>query len=327
MSLKKRLYNLFLTLLLFIPFNLYAYSDYIVASGENVGIRIFSDGVLIIGTYEINGSDPANDAGLKVGDIITSINKEKITSVDEMIDVINSSRNKNVKIEYKRDSDTKNTTLNLIKVGDTLKTGLYVKDSITGIGTLTYIDPNTKIFGALGHEIIDSITKEIIESKNGTIFESAVTGITKSNNGNPGEKNATFDSSKIDGNIKENTNKGIFGEYISEINQEELYKVATIKDIKLGKAQIKTVLDGDEVGKYDIDIISVSNTDDKIKNIVFEITDKKLIEKTNGIVQGMSGSPIIQGNYIIGAVTHVVIDDPLKGYGILITNMLEEGEN
>lgn len=327
MSLKKRLYNLFLTLLLFIPFNLYAYSDYIVASGENVGIRIFSDGVLIIGTYEINGSDPANDAGLKVGDIITSINKEKITSVDEMIDVINSSRNKNVKIEYKRDSDTKNTTLNLIKVGDTLKTGLYVKDSITGIGTLTYIDPNTKIFGALGHEIIDSITKEIIESKNGTIFESAVTGITKSNNGNPGEKNATFDSSKIDGNIEENTNKGIFGEYISEINQEELYKVATIKDIKLGKAQIKTVLDGDEVGKYDIDIISVSNTDDKIKNIVFEITDKKLIEKTNGIVQGMSGSPIIQGNYIIGAVTHVVIDDPLKGYGILITNMLEEGEN
>lgn len=327
MSLKKRLYNLFLALLLFIPFNLYAYSDYIVASGENVGIRIFSDGILVVGTYEINGSNPASDAGIKVGDIITSINKEQINSVDEMIDIINSSRNENVKIEYKRDDDIQNTTLQLIKVGDTLKTGLYVKDSITGIGTLTYIDPKTKIFGALGHEIIDSTTKEILKSENGSIFESTVTGITKSSNGTPGEKNATFNSSKIDGKIMENTNKGIFGEYISKIEKNDLYKVATIEDIKIGKAQIKTVLDGNDVGKYDINIISVSNTDDKIKNIIFEITDKKLIEKTNGIVQGMSGSPIIQGEYIIGAVTHVVIDDPLKGYGILITNMLEEGEN
>lgn len=327
MSLKKRLYNLFLTLLLFIPFNLYAYSDYIVASGENVGIRIFSDGILVVGTYEVNGSNPASDAGIKVGDIITSINKEQIASVDEMIDVINSSRNENIKIEYKRDNNIKNTTLKLVKVGDALKTGLYIKDSITGIGTLTYIDPKTKIFGALGHEIVDSTTKEILKSENGSIFESTVTGITKSSNGTPGEKNATFNSSKIDGEIKENTNKGIFGNYISHIKENDLYKVATIKDIKKGKAQIKTVLDGNEVGKYDINIISVSNTDDKIKNIVFEITDKKLIKKTNGIVQGMSGSPIIQGEYIIGAVTHVVIDDPLKGYGILITNMLEEGEN
>ena len=327
MSFKKRLYNLFLTLLLLIPFNLYAYSDYIIASGENVGIRIFSDGILIVGTYEVNNKNPARDAGLKVGDVITSINKKEVTKVDEMIDIINNSKSENIKIEYIRDNDTKNTTLNLVKVGDSLKTGLYIKDSITGIGTLTYIDPNTKIFGALGHEIIDNSTKEILKSENGSIFDSTVTGIRKSNNGNPGEKNATFDSSKINGTIKENTNKGIFGNYISKVDENNLYKVATIKDIKVGKAQIKTVLDGDEVGIYDINIISATNTDNKIKNIVFEITDKKLIEKTNGIVQGMSGSPIIQGDYIIGAVTHVVIDDPLKGYGIFITNMLEEGEN
>lgn len=326
MSFRKRLYNLFLTFLLFIPFNLYAYSDYIIASGENIGIRLFSKGVLIVGTYDVDGKNPANSAGLKVGDIILSIDDTEINSIEEMVNAIDAS-GEEINISYKRGNSTKKTILNLVKVGDSVKTGLYVKDSITGVGTLTYIDPSTKVFGALGHEITDSTTKQILEINGGTIFPSIVTGINKSRDGNPGEKNATFDSTATDGNVKENTNKGIFGEYTSDFDDNNLYKVASINDIKLGKAQIKTVLDGDEVEDYDINIIDVSNTDNKIKNIIFEITDEKLINKTNGIVQGMSGSPIIQGEYIIGAVTHVVIDDPLKGYGILITNMLEEGEN
>lgn len=326
MSFNRRLYNLFLTLLLFVPFNLYAYSDYIIASGENIGIRLFSKGVLIVGTYEVDGQNPANNAGLKVGDIILSIDDKEIRNIEEMVQTIDSSNGK-VDISYKRGNDTKKTTLNLVNIGDSVKTGLYVKDSITGVGTLTYIDPKTKIFGALGHEISDTATKQILEINGGTIFPSIVTGINKSRDGNPGEKNATLDSTTTDGKVKENTNKGIFGKYTSGFDNSNLYKVASINDIKLGKAQIKTVLDGNEVAAYDINIIDVTNTDNKIKNIIFEITDKKLIDKTNGIVQGMSGSPIIQGEYIIGAVTHVVIDDPLKGYGILITNMLEEGEN
>ena len=325
---KKNVYNLFYSLLLFlIPFNIYAYSDYIVASGENIGIRLFSDGILIVGTYEVESDDPAKEAGLKIGDIIESVDNKKVKSIDDMVNIINESRLSEINITYRRDDKSYETTLKLTKSGNTIKTGLYVKDSITGVGTLTYIDPNTKIFGALGHEIADSTTKEILNINSGTIFPSIVTGITKSNDGNPGEKNATFNSNEIDGKVLENTNKGIFGDYISDIDDSKLYKVAKYSEIKTGKAKIKTVLDGDEVGEYDINIISVSNTDDKIKNIIFEITDKEVIGKTNGIVQGMSGSPIIQGEYIIGAVTHVVIDDPLKGYGILITNMLEEGEN
>ena len=325
MFLKRNVYKLFLILLL-IPLKLYAYSDYIIASGENIGIKLDSKGVIIVGTYEVSGKNPASSAGLKVGDIIEKINNNDIKNIDNMINEIKNSRNKDISITYKRGSDLKNTILNIDNSSEDVKTGLYVKDSITGIGTLTYIDPNTKKFGALGHEIMENSTKKILDINSGTIFPSTVTGIVKAEDGNPGEKNATFDLSKTDGNILENTNKGIFGNYISEINEDKLYKVVDYKDVNLGKAKIKTVLSGNSIGEYDINIISVTNSD-KIKNIIFEITDKELLSKTNGIIQGMSGSPIIQGDNIVGAVTHVVIDNPLKGYGILITNMLEEGEN
>lgn len=325
MFLKRNVYKLFLILLL-IPLKLYAYSDYIIASGENIGIKLDSKGVIIVGTYEVSGKNPASSAGLKVGDIIEKVNNNDIKNIDDMINEIKNSRNKDISITYKRGSDLKNTILNIDNSSEDVKTGLYVKDSITGIGTLTYIDPNTKKFGALGHEIMENSTKKILDINSGTIFPSTVTGIVKAEDGNPGEKNATFDLSKTDGNILENTNKGIFGNYISEINEDKLYKVVDYKDVNLGKAKIKTVLSGNSIGEYDINIISVTNSD-KIKNIIFEITDKELVDKTNGIIQGMSGSPIIQGDNIVGAVTHVVIDNPLKGYGILITNMLEEGEN
>ena len=325
MFLKRNVYKLFLILLL-IPLKLCAYSDYIIASGENIGIKLDSKGVIIVGTYEVSGKNPASSAGLKVGDIIEKINNNDIKNIDDMINEIKNSRNKDISITYKRGSDLKNTILNIDNSSEDVKTGLYVKDSITGIGTLTYIDPNTKKFGALGHEIMENSTKKILDINSGTIFPSTVTGIVKAEDGNPGEKNATFDLSKTDGNILENTNKGIFGNYISEINEDKLYKVVDYKDVNLGKAKIKTVLSGNSIGEYDINIISVTNSD-KIKNIIFEITDKELVDKTNGIIQGMSGSPIIQGDNIVGAVTHVVIDNPLKGYGILITNMLEEGEN
>ena len=322
---KKNVYN-FLFLLLFIPLKLYAYSDYIIASGENIGIKLISDGIIIVGNYELDGTSPANDAGLKVGDIIEKVDNTKVNSIDDMVSKINESRSDEVNITYKRGNDIKNTSLVLDRTSSNVKTGLYVKDSITGIGTLTYIDPKTKIFGALGHEIMENSTKKILDINSGEIFPSTVTGIVKSGDGVPGEKNATFDLSKTDGKVLENTNKGIFGEYISDIDDKKLYKVVDYKDVNLGKAKIKTVLSENDVGEYDINIISVTNSD-KIKNIVFEITDKELFDKTNGIIQGMSGSPIIQGDNIVGAVTHVVVDNPLKGYGILITNMLEEGEN
>ena len=326
----KKIKNILLLAILsffIIPLNIYAYSKYIIAGGENIGIKLNTDGILVIGTYKINDKNPGLEAGLKVGDIITSINDSAVNNISQMVNEINISTSQQIKIGYLRNNEKKSTNLNLYKENNTYKTGLYVKDSISGIGTLTYIDPETKLFGALGHEITESSTGKIINITNGTIFDSTVTGITPSSDGNPGEKNATFNTRLINGDILENTNKGIFGIYTNDIIKEKLFKVADIDEIKTGEAKILTVLDGNKIGEYSINILKVSKTKDNIKNIIFEITDEDLLKKTNGIIQGMSGSPIIQDEYIIGAVTHVVVDNPHKGYGILITNMLEEAEN
>ncbi len=317
---------LFLTIYI-IPQTILAYSNEIIASGETVGIKLNTDGILIVGSYEINGHNSLVEAGLKTGDIINQINNKDVNTVEEMVNIISNCNCDNLKIVYERENKTKKTTLNLYEDKGVLKTGLYVKDSISGVGTLTFIDPNTKYFGVLGHEIADTTTGEIIDIDSGTIFDSKITGITRSSEGNPGEKNALLYSDKVEGEVYENTNKGIFGKYTSNFDTSKLYKVASIDDIKMGDATILTVLDGVEVGEFSIKITSINKTKDKLKNIQFEITDKTLLDKTNGIVQGMSGSPIIQDDYIVGAVTHVVVNDPHKGYGILITNMLEEAEN
>ncbi len=318
---------LFLLTLFIIPQSLLAYSDKIIAGGETVGIKLNTDGILIVGSYEIKGHNSLIEAGLKTGDIINQINNKDVYTVEEMANIITNCNCNSIKVSFIRDDKLKNTTLDLYEDNGILKTGLYVKDSISGVGTLTFIDPNTKLFGVLGHEITDVNTGEIIDIKDGTIFDSKITGIVRSDKGKPGEKNAILYSDKVTGEVFENTNKGIFGEYTSEINNSKIYDVATINDVKLGDAKILTVLNGTYVEEFSIKITNVAETKDKLKNIQFEITDEKLLKKTNGIVQGMSGSPIIQDNFIVGAVTHVVVEDPHRGYGILITNMLEEAEN
>lgn len=325
--LKKQTLNIFLLTLFIIPNSISAYSDYIIASGKSVGIKLETDGIIIAGSYEINGHNTLIEAGLKPGDIISQINSNEVDKIDEMVKIIENCDCNNLKLNYIREGKEKKTILNLYEDDGILKTGLYVKDSISGVGTLTYIDPETKLFGVLGHEIIDNNTKKIIDITGGTLFNSTITSITRSSKGDPGEKNAILYSDKIDGDIFENTNKGIFGKYTSAIDNSKLYKVADIQDIKLGKAKILTVLEGERVEAFDVNILSVKETKDKLKNIEIEITDKRLLEITNGVVQGMSGSPIIQGDYIIGAVTHVVVENPHRGYGILIKNMLEEAEN
>ena len=313
-----------LLFLLIIPLNIYAYSEYIYAGGDTVGIKISTDGVVIAGAYDINGHNNLVDSKLKSGDLIIKINNNEINSINDMTNTINKCNCNSINITYKRDNKEYNTNLKLYYDDNKIKTGLYVKDSISGIGTLTYVDPETKIFGVLGHEITDN-NGNIYKIKNGSLTDSKITSITKGNRGIPGEKNAILYSDTINGNITKNTNKGLFGKYTNSINNK-LYKVSTIKDIKTGKATILTVINDKNINEFEINILSIKNTKDKLKNIEFEVTDKELLNKTNGIIQGMSGSPIIQGDLIVGAVTHVVVNDPHKGYGILITNMLEEGE-
>lgn len=322
---KKQMICLLLSFII-IPSSVFAYSDYLIPGGENVGIEIQSSKVMIVGLYEINGVYPAKEAGLEVGDTIKKINSQEIHSIDELVSKINQLDNLETSVTYERDNKEYETTLKIFKENQTLKTGLYVKDSITGIGTLSFIDPNTKLFGALGHEVIESTTGQILEVKNGKIFDSIVTNIERSENGNPGSKNAELKFDNKQGDIKENTIRGIFGTFTKNMPNKKTYKVANIEDIKKGEAKILTVLDGTEIKEYTINILKISKNDET-KNLLFEITDEELLQKTGGVIQGMSGSPIIQDDYIIGAVTHVVVDNTKRGYGILITNMLEEAEN
>lgn len=319
-----KLYYIFLLFLIIIfPIITNAYTKKVYVGGENIGINVKSDGVLIVGFYKVGNKEPGKEAGLKIGDRIIKIDDISINDVDELSKEINSK--KILKITYKRALKEYETELKLAKdKNNTYKTGLYIKDSIVGIGTLTFIDPETNMYGALGHEIIEKTTNKIFNISSGYIFKSIITGIEKSNRNNPGEKRATFNSKVVYGDITKNTKKGIFGNYKANINNKKIMEVASFDEIKEGKAYIRTVVNGEKVEEFETNIIRVNKTG--TKNFLFEINDPKLLSITNGIVQGMSGSPIIQDNKIIGAVTHVVIDEPIKGYGIYILNMLEEIE-
>lgn len=311
----------------FMPFSVMAYSDKIIVGGENIGIHIETNGVMIIGFYKVNGGDIKSNPKLEIGDVITKVNGIDVVSIDDLTKTIDEQiKDNKVTLTFTRNNEEKTTEITLIDVDGVYKTGLYVKDGVTGIGTLTYIDPETKIFGTLGHEIIEGNSKQRVEVRTGTIFESDVTNIKPSEDGKAGEKNAKFNYDTTYGTIYENTTSGIFGNYEVTLPDKQLYEVGKKEDVKIGNASILTVVEGNKVEEFSIEITKINETN-KIKNITFEITDEKLLAKTGGVVQGMSGSPIIQDGKIIGAVTHVIIDKVSTGYGIFIVTMLEEGEN
>jgi stage IV sporulation protein B len=232
--------------------------------------------------------------------------------------------NNSLNISYIRNNKLYEDVLEVVENNGDYKTGLYVKSNVLGIGTLTYIDPNSRVYGVLGHSLNLSQTNQKIDVSTGYSYVADVIGFTKSTDGKPGSKNANIKKDKVLGTIDNNTNYGIFGIFNKTYNRE-LLRVGDINDIKLGKAFIRTTNDRDEIINYEIKILEI-NKNNSDKNIYFEIVDDKLIEMSGGIVQGMSGSPIIQGDYIVGAVTRVLIDDVSKGYGISIVTMLEEGD-
>ena len=324
MNFKRKLLLLLISFSIIMPFNAMAYSKYLIPGGENVGITIHTKGVFVVGFYSVNGKSIAENAGLKVGDRIVSINDEEVSNTSDLVKKINSNEdNISVKIGYVRNNKTSYLTLNLKRESDgTYKTGIYVKDTITGIGTLTYIDPTSNAFGALGHEVVDSSSNVNFTLKDGEVFKSDITSITKSTIGTPGEKNATLEPKNIYGDIKYNLKTGIFGKLNEKISNSEPLMVASMDEVELGKAEIITVIDGNKKETFDIEIISIDKKNDT-KNFLVKVTDEGLINKTGGIVKGMSGSPIIQNGKIIGAITHTIVDKPTKGYGISIIKMLE----
>ncbi|MBO6195143.1 MAG: SpoIVB peptidase [Bacilli bacterium] len=324
-----RFKRIFITLIisLLLPITtVFSYSQEVYVGGENIGIEVKTKGVLVIGLYKVNNNYIAKESGLDKGDYIVSVNGNNINTISDFTNEINNDPDKNtIDIEYKRGEKKYNTSLNIVKDNNEYKTGLYVKDEVSGIGTLTLIDPANNKYLALGHAVLDSSTNNILDINDGSIYSSYITGINRSSGGNPGEKIGEANPDDKYGTVEHNTDKGIFGTYQKAIENRKLMKVGNPDEIVLGGASILTVVDGNTIREFNINIEKIDKNDE-LKNILFTITDTELLDKTGGIVQGMSGSPIIQNNKIIGAVTHVIVDDCKKGYGIFITNMLEESE-
>ncbi len=314
---------LIILFLLLFPISVFAYSDFLVVGGETIGIEVHSNGVYIVGFYPVNGENIGKNSGLEVGDIIKKVNDIEIHNIEELNDVLMNSNHFHLNVQ--RGKDLIDFNLHPIYENNILKTGLYVKDQINGIGTLSYIDPNTKIFGSLGHEIIESSSFSKFQINSGNIYKAEVSSISKSESGRAGSKNAVLEKNEVIGDIEKNEEEGIFGFYTDDISNQKLTSVGDKFDIHKGKAFIRTNIIDNKIEDFSINIISIDE-ESYNKNIFFEITDKKLLKKTGGIVQGMSGSPILQDNKIIGVVNYVVVEDPIKGYGIFITTMLEEGD-
>ncbi len=298
----------------------------LIPGGEAIGINL-NTGVYVASLYSVRGSgsyhSPAKNAGLKAGDVILKVNDNDISSIADVKKVINTFSKTRISyftVKYSRNGNDFITKLYPIKNDRRISTGMYLKDKVVGVGTLTFIFPNEKIFGALGHEIGNNNSDSI----DGEITNASITSIRKGSKGNPGEKKADIAMDEVIGKINSNKTTGIYGEYDNSLNKEKL-KVAAQNEVELGEAWIYTVIDGDKVDKFKVDIVDLkTQTRNSVKGIKLRVVDKRLLDKTGGIIQGMSGSPIIQNNKIVGAVTHVLLEDSALGYGIYIDWMLED---
>lgn len=306
-----------------LPLLTLAYSSQVIPGGQTLGIDINTDGILVVGFYKVE-EESINDH-LRIGDRIIEVAGKEVRSVEELVTLIEESIQENqVEITYIRNNKESKTHLDLVFNDNTYKTGLYIKGNIAGIGTLSYIDPETKIYGILGHVINESKTNAKVEVRDGNTYFSKIKSFTRSTNGSPGSKNATILKDYPFGSIVKNTSYGVYGKVYEE-HKSDTMEIAHLEETHTGNAKIRTTNLDNEIVDYDIQIIEIDKKN-KDKNFYFEITDEDLVRMSGGIVQGMSGSPILQDNKIIGAVTRVLIDDVKKGYGISIVTMLEEGD-
>lgn len=309
----------------------------VVPGGQSIGVKLNTVGVLVVGHHQVNTDagkkSPGELAGIKVGDIITQINGTKIEKMSDVAPFVQDAgeSGKPLDLVITREEGKISAKLTPLKEKgeDNFKLGLYIRDSAAGIGTMTFFHPESKKYGALGHVISDMDTKKPIVVEDGEIVRSTVTSIEKGSHGDPGEKLARFSSDKETiGNITRNSPFGIFGELHKGMKNGVMDKAMPIllsHQVKEGPAQILTVVDSDEVQLFDIEIVStIPQKFPATKGMVIKVTDPKLLEKTGGIVQGMSGSPIIQDGKLVGAVTHVFVNDPTSGYGVHIEWMLNE---
>lgn len=305
--------------------------------GQPVGILLRTDGILVVGqspiTVQGDTVSPAENAGIQAGDVITSVNGATVTHDDQLALLVNQlgEQQQNVVLQIQRQERRITKTIKPVYCQDTnsYRIGLLIRDNAGGVGTLTFVDKNTMEYGALGHMISNNETQSKINILKGKLVSADIQGIKKGLHGYPGEKIGRFVSNQSLGSIDKNTSAGIFGvaasmDILADSSYNQALPTAAPNQIVLGPAYILTAIDGKKVEAFSIQIEKIMPSSRDGKGLIIKVTDPVLLEKTGGIVQGMSGSPIIQNGRIIGAVTHVFINDPTKGYGILIHDMLQQ---
>jgi len=307
----------------------------VIPLGNTIGVKLYTNGVLIVGKSTIEGNDknlyrPYENSDIKEGDMIIEINEEEITSTNDLVDVVNESEGKELRIKYRRGESINTTSIIPVQTSaDEYKLGLWVRDGTAGVGTLTFYEHQSNQFAALGHGITDVDTSQLLDISKGELLLSKIVSIKKGESGNPGEIRGTIANQEELGRIYKNTEFGIYGE-LSNIdalknNNLKEYEVASREEIKNGDAKIICSLENGATKEYDIKIQKIykNNTKDN-KSMIIKIEDEELIKLTGGIIQGMSGSPIIQNGKFVGAVTHVLVNDPTRGYAVFADIMLSQ---
>ncbi len=308
----------------------------LIVGGQSIGVMLYTKGALVVGTMDVldengNEKNPAKDAGLQAGDVIISLNGEEIGDAVHLSELINSMEESTARLVVVRGGEKKEISITPVadREAGLMKMGVWVRDSTAGVGTMSFYDPASKTVAGLGHAIEDVDTGEELSVKEGELVESSVIEIKKGEAGAPGELKGAFDTkNKVIANIEKNTSFGIYGKAESAV-QNTLYPdplpICKKEDAKTGHATILTTVDGNGIAEYSCKITRLfSQSAPTQKSFIVEIDDEKLLGLTGGIVQGMSGSPVIQNGKIVGAVTHVFMDDPTKGYGVYIEWMLSE---
>lgn len=302
----------------------------VVICGTPFGIKMFTNGVVVVGLADIKTNtgtvNPASEAGLKVGDIITTVNGKNVNTNTDVESAVEGCSGRQMKMTVRRDQQKMSVSVQPVR-SDTdglYKVGLWVRDSTAGIGTLTFYDPSQKCFAGLGHGICDSDTGQLMPLLSGDIVPVTISGITRGLKGTPGELRGYFSDDKAIGSLSANVQSGVYGT-LNTPAQGTAMQVAMKQDVKTGPAKVYTTIDGSTPKYYDIEIERIDYRDNvQSKNLVLHITDQRLLTQTGGIVQGMSGSPIVQNGKLVGAVTHVFVNDPTRGYGIFSENMLTQ---
>ena len=296
----------------------------LVPVGHTVGIKLFSKGILVVKIPE--GGSPARSCGLKRGDVILECGGVTVTSTEQFQSLLQKSPEEKTELEVSRNGES--VTLRVEPEANEKGVyciGAWVRDSMAGIGTMTYYDPKSGEFGALGHGITDVDTALLMPFSNGSILPSTVKAVRRGEAGSAGELRGDFNLTENLGELTANTACGVFG--VMESGEYVDGAALPVGEARIGAAVIRSNVEGDETREYAIEILKVTADSPDGRDLVLSVTEPELIAKTGGIVQGMSGSPILQNGRIVGAVTHVLINDPTRGYGIFIENMLEAAEN